>query len=157
MTDYKIRPITEANCEDIWEVYNTNPDYFLTEKGRAAVKSDILEVFSRLPDGYNTTKQCFVSLHQNGQLIAIFELLPHLNEEGTLCLSEIIVHGGLHGQSFGTDIVQGVVQAVTLADFREIQLGTTKSNAKVVSFWKRQGFVECSYDEDGVYFTRNLN
>jgi len=144
---YETAPISRANYADVWEVYESNPDYFVMHKGRVAEFADVLDTFERLVEGYDSTKQYFVGFWRDGCCAAVLELLPDFPYEGELWLSEIIVHGGLHGQGLGSKIVQAVIAAAKA--YSQIKLGTDPHLSK---FWQKHGFIQMPQNGDFIGF-----
>ena len=136
---YKLIPITRENYLGVWEVYESNPEYFRATKGRVATPDDILDTFERIVEGYNPEKQYFVGLWQRGRPAAVLELLPDFPEEGVLWFSELIVRGDLQGRGVGPGV--RIVRAViaSAANFKTIRLGTY---AHLVPYWERHGFTQ---------------
>ncbi|MCL2855564.1 MAG: GNAT family N-acetyltransferase [Defluviitaleaceae bacterium] len=125
-----IMPINKVNYTDVWGVYESNREYLQSwELGKVVEVDDILETFTRLPDGYDASKQVFVGIWRNGEPVAICDLLPQLDGDDNLWLSEIIVHQDEKGKGFGKSIVQAIVAAAQQADFARITLGCSKSKA----------------------------
>jgi len=148
---YETMAIARSNYADVWDVYASNPEYFMTHKGRAARLSDILETFDRLVDGFDPAKQYFVGFWQNDCCVAVLELLPNFPNDGELWLSEIIVHGNHHGKGLGKKIVAAVLAAA--AGFKRIKLGTDEH---LIAFWKGLGFNKTHQSEDFIYFEQEV-
>ncbi|MDR2167467.1 MAG: GNAT family N-acetyltransferase [Clostridiales bacterium] len=95
----------------------------------------------RLPEGYDAGRQVFVGIWQEGQPIAVLELLPGLNGGEVVYLSELIVHRDARRQGHGGKIVEAVVEFARNEGFGEIQLGVGDENPDGLRFWEYCGFV----------------
>ena len=158
MDNYETIAITRCNYADVWDVYASNPDYFLAHKGRVAKFADITNTFDRLIDGYDPAKQYFVGLRATGdcpphlgtvpgKFVATLELLPDFPKKGELWLSEIIIHGKHQRIGLGAAIVKAVIAASS--GFERIALGTDEH---LLTFWERLGFNENGRSGGFVYF-----
>ena len=146
---YETRIINRNNYEEVWAVYESNPDYFMLHKQRAAKPSDILGTFERLVAAYDPANQYFVGFWRDDAPWAVLELLPNFPSLGELWLSEIIVHGDLQKSGLGRAIVQCVIDES--AKFDKISLGT---DLHLVKFWESFGFVQTDKSDGYVHFTR---
>ena len=149
LNKYEAKIITRKNHEEVWAVYESNPDYFMLHKGRVAMPDDVLDTFNRLVDGYPPSKQYFVGFWQDSMPCAVLELLPDFPNAGELWLSEIIVHGDMQKIGLGKKIVQAVIEASI--GYNSINLGT---DPHLVTFWEGLGFVQTGESGGFVGFSR---
>ena len=116
--------------------------------GRPVEIDDILDTFSRLPPYYDPALQIFAGLWQNGQPVAVLELLPHLDEKNCLYFSEIIVHGDFQKQGLAAKITKAVILAACAQGFNKIRLGV---EVDAVPFWDKMGFMHEYTTDDNIH------
>jgi len=153
LDEYEVIPINKENYTDVWGVYATNQKYLQSwGLGKVVEVEDILETFTRLPDHYDADKQIFVGIWRNGQVVAICDLLPQLDGDDNLWLSEIIIHGNEKGGGLGRIIVDSIVKATKNIGLRRITLGCAKNK---IDFWSKMGFCQVAhFDEDFIFVRR---
>jgi ribosomal protein S18 acetylase RimI-like enzyme len=156
MGDFDFSPITRGNYMDIWEVYESNPEYFLAAKGRVAKPDDILDTFERLPDFYDASRQIFVGIWQNGRPVAVLEVLPGLDGDDILYFSEIIVHHDYKRRGIGKKIVKDTINFAKSRGFKEIRLGVGDENPEALHFWQDCGFAPARKYEDMTLLIKEL-
>jgi len=129
---YDIIYITKANYEDIWEVYDTNPKRFIAMGGKVAEKTGILESIDQTPQGFNVSNIHFFGIWQNGQPVAVVDLLLGYPRQDCLWIGLLLVHSDFHGKGVGSVIAKSIIQASERAGFAGVSLGVIKGNGGVV-------------------------
>lgn len=153
---YDIIYITKSNYEDIWEVYDTNPKYFIATGGKVAEKTGILESIDQTPQGFDASNKHFFGIWQNGQPVAVVDLLLGYPRQDCLWIGLLLVHSDFHGKGAGSFIVKSIIQASEKAGFKEISLGVMEGNGSVVLFWEKMDFIHIRTSDDILVFSRSV-
>ena len=120
------------------QVYDSNRDYLsLTGESPEGALADDEKDLRELAG-------CTVAAlwrREDGQVAGVASFLQENPRDGKPWLGLLMVHGGLHGQGYGSEAVDGL-----LRHFREqlgwqwLRLGVITRNEKARRFWERHGF-----------------
>ena len=137
---YEIATITKQNFEQIFEVYDTNQDFFLLVQGKkATIESSIGDV-DALPLNCNIDQKVYISIWQDYKVVGILDLIKEYPEQTSFWIGLLLIHGSLHGEKIGNRIVDAVLNAAKIAGYKSAQLGVIESNIKGIAFWQKHGF-----------------
>jgi len=154
LPQYYIIPLTEDNFAAFCEVFDSNQDFLIESYGKLVDEEGIFGAIAQLPyDGFNPTDKYLAVICQNGKTIAAVDMLANLPKKGELYLSFVVVHEDLKERGLGTIIVEGIINAVRLVGFTQINLNSFEATA---AFWERQGFIQSGTNVEFISFYRSL-
>ena len=140
LADYDIILLDEKNYLNVWEVHDTNQDYFVLTEGKRITKAELLESMMTIPDGCDPSSKYCVELRNAGKAIAYLEFYDGLSDPEWIWLSVLIVHKEHARMNIGTDIVQALISISKKKLRKAIMLGVVSNNASAVAFWEKIGF-----------------
>ena len=78
---YETVLLTEKNYLDIWEVHNSNQDYFVLTEGKKVIPHDVLKSMLTLPDGCDPNSKYCVGIKKDGKMISYLEFYDGLSQD----------------------------------------------------------------------------
>ena len=137
---YEILAITSQNFERIFEIYDTNQDFFLLTQGKIATIESSIHDINALPPNCDIEQKIFVSIWENGKVVCVLDLIEGYPERTSFWIGLLLVHGGLHGKKIGSKIVNAILNAAKSVGYKSAQLGVIETNTNGINFWQKHGF-----------------
>ncbi len=157
LSEYEIVPISRQNFEKIFEVYETNQPYFLLTQGdKASIESSVGDM-DALPPDCVVEQKMYVSLWKNGKAVGVLDLIEKYPEPTGFWIGLLLIHGDLHGQRLGSEVVRAILNAGKAAGYRSAQLGVIENNIKALSFWQKHGFERFRHSGNVVVMARPIS
>ena len=154
---YEIVVITESNHGDVWDIFNTNQNYFMVAHGKAADKGSVLYALSQVPPNFDVANKYFVGVWHGGKAIAVIDLAVGYPNPDCLWLGLLLVHGDLQGKSIGAKIADGIVKAAQMIGFGNIRLGVAEANIGAIRFWNKMHFVYLHTNSNILVYYRSIH
>ena len=140
LAEYEVAAITEQNFEQIFEVYNTNQDFFLLTQGKEATIESSHSDMMAVPPHCDIQQKVYIGIWKDGQAVGVLDLITGYPERTCFWIGLLLVHGRLHGKKTGSRFVEAVLDAAWEAGYESAQLGVIESNTKAIKFWRKHGF-----------------
>lgn len=141
LTAYEVTAVTRQNCDQVFEIYDTNQDFFVLSNGSAATLESSMQDVDRIPPGFDINKKALLCIWREGKAVGILDLLQGYPNHSCIWIGLLLIHGALHGNGIGQDIVTAVLNASKIEGYKSVQLGVIEHNLEGMAFWQRQGFV----------------
>ena len=155
LPEHEIVTVSEKNFEQVFEVYDTNQDFFLLTQGKeATIESSINDINSVSPN-FDISQKTYISLWQDGSVVAVLDLLKGYPAQEDIWIGLLLIHGDLHGKKIGSRIITAVLNAAKIVGYRAAQLGVIENNVKALAFWQKQGFEKIRTKEN-IVVMKNL-
>ena len=156
LDEYEVIVITEQNFEQVFEVYNTNQDFFLLTQGKEATIESSRNDMMAVPPNCNIHQKIYVSIWKNGDVVGVLDLITGYPERTCFWIGLLLVHGSLHGKRVGSRFVDAVLDAAREAGYKSAQLGVIERNTKAINFWQKHGFDVLRHSGDIVVMARGI-
>ncbi len=138
-TDYEVRRITEAEISDVYRLCKSNKRYYRAMRS-VPTRESLTEVISDIPGDAGTENKFFVGFYEDGDLIALMDLITEYPEKNAAFIGWFMVEGNMQGQGIGSRIFADVRASLKGWGFDRVSLGCVKENAEAIAFWEGQGF-----------------
>jgi GNAT superfamily N-acetyltransferase len=140
LMDFEITTITRQNFEQIFEVYDTNQEFFvLTQDKKATIDSSINDI-DAIPPHCEIGQKIYVSIWKNGKVIGVMDLIERYPDKTAFWIGLLLIHGDKQGKKYGSRIINAVLNAAETAGYKSAQLGVIENNVKAINFWQKHGF-----------------
>ena len=156
LAEYKVIVITEQNFEQVFEVYDTNQDFFLLTQGKEATIESSSNDMMAVPPNCDIQQKVYISIWKDGQAVGVLDLITGYPERTCFWIGLLLVHGSLHGKKIGSRFVDAVLYAAKEAGYESAQLGVIESNVKAIKFWQKHGFDVFRHSGDIVVMKRGV-
>lgn len=140
LVEYEIAAITNQNFERVFEVYDTNQDFFLLTQGEKATIESSINDIDALPPNCNIAQKIYISIWEDGKVVGVLDLIEEYPEQTSFWIGLLLIHGNLHSNKIGSRLVNTVLKAAKVAGYNSAQLGVIKNNTRGISFWQKHGF-----------------
>jgi ribosomal protein S18 acetylase RimI-like enzyme len=157
LTGYEIKIITKQNFEMVFEIYDSNQDFFLLTQGKiATIESSIDDVVSTPPD-FDLKQKIYIGIWENGKVIGVLDLLKGYPKQAYIWIGLLLIHGKLHNKKIGSKIVDAVIEASKIAEYEFIQLGVIENNVVGLEFWQKHGFSKVRVKDSIVVMEKRIS
>jgi ribosomal protein S18 acetylase RimI-like enzyme len=140
LVDYDIATVTRENFNRVFEVYNTNQDFFLLTQGKEATIESSIDDVSALPPGCSIGQKIFISLSKENRAVGVLDIIMEYPDQDSFWIGLLLIRGDLHGKKIGSGIITATLNAAKAVGYKSAQLGVVENNTKAVNFWQRHGF-----------------
>ncbi|MCL2840699.1 MAG: GNAT family N-acetyltransferase [Defluviitaleaceae bacterium] len=156
LKDYDIVNITEQNFAQVFEIYETNQDFFLLTQGKkASIESSVNDIVA-VPPNFDFQQKIYISLWKEGKIIGVLDLLQGYPTQTCIWIGLLLIHGHLQGGAIGSKIVNALLDVFKNAGYKRVQLGVIENNTKGISFWQKHGFSKIRMTENIVVMERTI-
>jgi len=153
---YEIEPITKQNFRQIFEVYDTNQDFFhLVQGEKATIESSINDMVA-VPPNCDIEQKIYISIWKNDKVIGILDVIEGFPDPTSFWIGLLLIHGEMHGKKIGSRIVDAVLNAAKVTGYKTSQLGVIENNTKGIAFWQNCGFNISCYSENVIVMTKHI-
>lgn len=139
----ELRPITPADVDAVQELIESDPGYTERITGYPPGESDAQSLLMMRPDDLPEESKVVLRAFDDGQLVAVVDLLRGFPNERTAFIGLLEVHATHQGRGYGGTtyrLVQRYVET-TWPEVRTMRLAVVDTNAQVATgFWQQQGF-----------------
>jgi len=140
LTEYQISPITHQNFERIFDVYDSNQDFFMLTQGNKVTMENSLSDIDALPPNCEIEQKLYFGIFQNGDAVGICDLILNYPKQTSFWIGLLLVNSKLHGKKIGGKLVNAILDSAKLNGYMSAQLGVIDANIKAIAFWERHGF-----------------
>lgn len=140
LSEYEIIPITIQNFKQVFQVYDTNQDFFLLTEGKKTTVKKSINDINALPPNTDISQKTYVSIWKDDKVVAVLDLIEGYPWKTSVWLGLLLVHGSLHSRKIGSSILNAVLTSAKKAGYKSIQLGVFENNVRGLAFWQRHGF-----------------
>jgi len=154
LSDCEITTISKHNFEQVFEVYDTNQEFFLLTQDRKATLDSSINDIDAVPPNCGAEQKVYVSIWKSGKIVGVMDLIEGYPEETAFWIGLLLIHGDMQGKSIGSKIVRAVLNAAEASGYESAQLGVIENNAKAISFWQKHGFNVLRYSGNIVVMAR---
>jgi uncharacterized cupin superfamily protein/RimJ/RimL family protein N-acetyltransferase len=137
----RLQPCTKSDLEQILEVFEASPDYFLKVDGCLPNKEIVLQTLTDGPKEKSADYfKEFLLIERDGKFIGAVDLHAHHRDKGTTYLGLFLINEKLQGQGLGRQcylLIEDYIQRAYQC--QKILLGIHEDN-QVANFWKKMGF-----------------
>ena len=140
LIEYEVVEITNQNFEQVFEVYDTNQDFFMLTQGKKTTIGSSINDINALPPNCGIDQKIYISLWENGGVVGILDLTKEYPEQTSFWIGLLLIHGNLHGKKIASRVVNAVLNAAKVLGYKSAQLGVIENNTKGINFWKKHGF-----------------
>jgi len=153
---YEIITITRQNFGQIFEVYDTNPAFFLLTSGKNATIESCIDDVDSIPPGFDINQKAFLSIWSEGKAIGVLDLLKGYPDQTCIWIGLLLISGKLQGNKIGSKIVTAILNASKIANYKSVQLGVIESNARGMAFWQKNGFEKIRTKENIIVMEKHI-
>ena len=139
----ELRPITPADVDAVQALIESDPGYTERITGYPPGESDAQSLLMMRPEGLAEEAKVVLGAFDDGELVAVVDLLRGFPNERTAFIGLLEVHAAYQGRGHGSTTYALVQQYVetTWPEVRTMRLAVVDTNAQVATgFWQRQGF-----------------
>lgn len=138
MTSPTIRSLNPDDGDDVLEVLLHDGGYAERVHGRAAVASDVADLFTSRPAGVGADRGHVLGLVVDDALVGVAALVEDHPEAGTHYLGLLQMHAAHQGRGLARTFHELLVARFPHAT--SWLLSVVDSNDEVVGFWRRMGY-----------------
>ena len=154
LIDYEIITITSQNFEQIFEVYDTNQDFFLLTQGKKATIESSISDIDALPPNCKINQKIYIGISKDGMAVGVLDLIEAYPEQTSFWIGLLLINASLHGKKIGSRLVEAIFAAAKVAGYKFAQLGVVENNIKGINFWQKHGFNILKHSGDIVIMER---
>lgn len=141
-SEYKIKKLTEQDCLDIFNLYNSNPDYFNIVEARPPNLKDCMNDLMECPPNFLQEKKFFIGFYKEEQLFAVVDYLLGYPDEDIFYIGLYMIEGRNRAKGYGRTLVSDIIDVVINEGYKKLRLGVVSENLNAVNFWTRNGLKE---------------
>jgi len=156
LIDFEILAVTNQNFNQIFEVYETNQDFFMLTNGRKTTIESSINDINALPPNCNIEQKIYVSVWEKDTIVGVLDLIEQYPEKSCFWIGLLLVHGNLHGKKIGSRIVHAIITAAKAAGYKSAQLGVIENNINGINFWYKHGFEIFKQSENTIVMRRQI-
>ena len=148
LPDYNIIAITHQNFDRVFEVYNSNQDFYLLTQGKKATIDSSINDIIAIPPNCTIEQKIYLSIWKDDEIIGVLDVIAGYPEPTSFWIGLLLIHGRLHDKKIGSKVASAVLSAAKAAGYTTAQLGVIESNTRGIDFWRKHGFEvsRCSGD-----------
>lgn len=136
---YQVKRLGVDDLDDLFELCSQNKTYYYYCPPMVT-KESIQQDMVALPANKGMEDKAYVGFYQEGQLIAVMDLISGYPENKTLYIGFFMIQVSLHRQKVGSALFSEVVSFAQKRGYQSIQLGWMKENSQASGFWLANGF-----------------
>lgn len=149
---YQVRRLTEGDIDAIYALSVGNPMFF-QYCPPFVTKASILEDMKALPPKMTYDDKYYVGFFQNGDLIAILDLILNYPNADTAFIGLFMVDRAIQGKGIGSQIMGSLSGYLRALGYSRIRLAFAKGNPQSEAFWKKNGFSATGMESKEKTFT----
>ena len=141
-SDYQVKTLSVTDCGELFELYQTNPDYFEIVEARPPKLEDCLNDLTECPPSFPKEKKFYVGFYQNGKLQAVVDYLMGYPEEEIFYIGLFMLEGKNRAKGYGRKLLTDVLDVAIDTGFTRLRLGVVSKNKNAMHFWIKNGLKE---------------
>ena len=139
-SEFKARPITEADIRDVFRLSRNNRRYYRYTGTKPSMRG-LTAMISEVPEGAAAEDKHFIGFFdEEEQLTAVLDLITGWPEADDAFIGWFMVEAEKQGQGIGSQLFADIRAALAGLGYDKISLETLKDNAEAMEFWTKQGF-----------------
>ncbi|MDF2536343.1 MAG: hypothetical protein K0R18_2505 [Bacillales bacterium] len=141
-SDYLVKALSVTDCGELFELYQTNPDYFEIVEARHPVLADCLNDLTECPPSFPKEKKFYVGFYQDGKLQAVIDFLKGYPEKDIFYIGLLMLDEKNRAKGYGRILLSAVLDAAIDDGFSRLRLGVDSENLTAMHFWVKNGLKE---------------
>lgn len=137
---YNTRKLSSEDVDEIYNLCLTNPLYY-EFCPPAPTRENVLEELSALPPNKTMKDKYYVGFFDNGQMVAVMDLIDGYPEEKIAFIGFFMTDATLQNKGMGTAIISELADYLRSINYSAIRLAWVKGNPQAEHFWLKNGFV----------------
>ena len=139
LSEFNIECVTLENVSKYVNIFYSNEEYYMLTDGHIASKQDVLEAIGYGDDFPDD--MCFsVGFSKGDEAIAFLSFFEGYPEESTLYIGLFLIDAGFQRMSFGTKIIQTLIDEAFESEYDSVKLSVQENNVSGYAFWRKLGF-----------------
>lgn len=134
----EIRPLTSADSDAIAALFAHDGGYAQRVHGRPASASDVEDFLTAVPPGLPTASKHSLGLIEDGELVAVADVIDGYPEPGVAYIGLLQVKGSAQGHGHGRRLHDAAREL--LPGVGRWRLSVIDANAQATAFWERLGY-----------------
>ena len=114
---FKVRVLNDADVDEVFGVYQSNPFYFQHMK-IVPEKKTVLDDMKMLPRGKGMEDKFFLGFYREERLIAVMDLIFRYPNEKTAFIGLFMMERSLQGKGTGSKIIRETEKYLVRNDFK---------------------------------------
>lgn len=150
---YDVEPVSEANYEDVLQLYQDNMPYF-EHIGVTPTIETVKTDAQRCPAGCDPANKYFVLL-RDPDVVGAARVCLHYPRQDAVWIDFMMIPSDMQGFSYGSEILRDMLDAFADCGFMWAEAGYVKGNRQAEKFWHRNWFVDLlteTNEEDGLTY-----
>ncbi len=136
---FKVRVLNDADVDEVFGVYQSNPFYFKHMK-IVPEKNSVLDDMKMLPRGKGMEDKFFLGFYREESLIAVMDLIFRYPNEKTAFIGLFMMEHSHQGKGTGSKIIRETEKYLAGDGFGYIRLAFIRGNPESEGFWRKNGF-----------------
>lgn len=149
---YQVKRFSENDLPDILSLCQGNPTYYQHMKVKPSIEN-LRETLAALPPGKTMEDKFFVGLYQEGNLIALLDLITGYPHPDTAFIGWFMMNKVFQGAGVGTAIITELLSFLREEGFCHVRLGYIKGNPESKGFWIKNLFLPTGVEYDTAGYT----
>jgi diamine N-acetyltransferase len=134
---------SNADTSGLQAVLEAAPRYSLNLSGGTQPPNAAQEVFSALPDNFDSSNKYVFGIELESSLIGCIDLLRGFPKPETAMLGLLLLRESHQRQGFGREVYFQLEEKLReWSEIKIVRISVVKSNGEVLGFWKKLGFVD---------------
>ena len=156
LMEYDIIAIKKENFGQVFEVYDTNQNFFLLVQGKEATIENSINDIDTIPPNCAIEQKIYISIWKNGNVVGVLDIIEKYPTQSCFWIGLLLIHSNFQGKKIGSAITKALLNAAKIAGYKTAQLGVIESNEKGVSFWKKHGFNILRHSDNIVVMVKDI-
>ncbi|MFC6182520.1 GNAT family N-acetyltransferase [Lactiplantibacillus daowaiensis] len=140
LPNFKIRLLTDADQQALFELEKSNPDYRTTLGAGELTLAEIHDDLTGHPDQVSADQKQVFGFYLADHLVAVVDLLNQYPEQDFLFIGLLMVGAPYQRKTVGSVIMTGLMQAALQSNIHCLQLTRVTADTGVKAFWTKLGF-----------------
>lgn len=131
-----------AEMSELQSVLEAAPTYAMRVTGLPVGAADAQSTYSALPEGWSYDAKFVYGVFSGDRMVGCIDVLRGYPQRGTAHIGLFLLAESHQGRGIGRAAYRALEEEIgAWGDCNWIRLGVVESNASVIGFWQRLGFV----------------
>lgn len=136
---YEIKLITEEDFPEALALCRENRSYYELTK-TAPTQEALQKLFTDLPQGASQEDKFFAGYYQDGELIALIDLITRHPLSSAACINWFMVKKDRQKAGVGSRIIEELLFFLMQSGIEYVRLNALEEDADTMRFWISNGF-----------------
>lgn len=136
---YKVRPLTNENLDDIYQLLSKNILYY-EYCPPFVTKQSILDDMKILPPQKAIEDKYYIGFYQNEELIAVMDFIDGYPEKEIAYIGFFMTDTSIQNRGTGSKIIDYLCRYLASIGYYSIRLAWVKGNPQSEHFWLKNRF-----------------